>query len=142
MRSRSPAMRMVETTSRRSTAIGWRRASVVDGLLLDLVLQQVEAAVRRDHLLGQLQIALGERTGGLGQRAAGARAHLGDHAAEHLEVGVEGGDRVRRNPQAAVSWLMDDSAPCLGASLGASLEASLPDLRAMRREKMLTRTAP
>ena len=61
-----------------------------DGFFLDLMLQVVDLAIRRDHLLRQLDIALQQRLGRIGERMAGAAAHLADHFGEGLQVGIEG----------------------------------------------------
>ena len=82
-------MRSALTISRRSTAIGWRRAMVSTALLLDLALQRVDRGVGRDHALGALGVALGERIDRIGDLLLGQAAHLGDHAGEILKIDVE-----------------------------------------------------
>ena len=47
-------------------------------------------AIRRDHLLRQLNIALQQRSGRIRERMARAAAHLADHSGEGLQVGIEG----------------------------------------------------
>ena len=61
-----------------------------DRALLDLALQGVDRGVGRDHALGALGVALGERIDGIRDLLLGQAAHLGDHAGEILQVDVEG----------------------------------------------------
>ena len=90
MRSRSLATRSAPTISRRSTAIGWRRAMVSTALSSISCCSASIAAVGRDHALGALDIALGQRVDGIRDLLLGEAAHLRDHAAELLQVDVEG----------------------------------------------------
>ncbi len=68
-----------------------------DGALLDLPLEDVEAAVRCDHRLGERQIAPKKRRDGIDQHLFGDAAHLGDAAPQVLQVVVIGTDDVLRH---------------------------------------------
>ena len=89
MRSRSLDTRNAATISRKSIAIGCRRAMVRIALLLDFALQGVDRGIGRDHLLGKLGVALGQRIDGIRDLLFGKPAHLGDQPRQLLQVGVE-----------------------------------------------------
>ena len=97
MRSTSPETRMAEIVSRRSTAIGWRRAMVRMALLLDLPLEDVKAAVGGDHALRQGLSPRTQRRDGVDEHLLGDAAHLGDAAAQILQFVVVGTDDVFRH---------------------------------------------
>ena len=87
-------MCIAATISRRSCAIGWRRAIISDRPVLDLALELVDAAVDDDDALGQLGVAAGERGDRVGDLLLGEAAHLGDLLRELAQLLVEGGDDV------------------------------------------------
>ena len=65
------------------------------GLLLDLALQRVDRARRRAMTrCASVGVAVGERVDRIGDLLFGKPAHLGDHAREILQIGVEGLDGV------------------------------------------------
>ena len=72
-----------------------------DRLLLDLALQRVDLGVGRGDALRQRAVALGQRVDRIGDLLLGQAAHLGDHAGEILQVGVEGLGRC-----ASVIWVV------------------------------------
>ena len=63
-----------------------------DRALLDLALQRVEPRVGGDDAMRELGVEIGERVHRVGQHFFGDAAHLGDAAAEDLEVLVVGSD--------------------------------------------------
>ena len=90
MRSRSFDTRNAPTISRRSTAIGWRRAMVrIARSSISRCSASIVGSSRHDALR-QRGVALGERIDRLGDLLFGEPAHLGDHAGEILQVAVEG----------------------------------------------------
>ena len=60
-----------------------------DRLLLDLVLQEVDLGVLGDDAPGQVRIVPVERIHGVADLTLRKGAHLGDHAGQFLEIGVE-----------------------------------------------------
>jgi hypothetical protein len=56
---------------------------------LDSALQEVDLGVLGDDALGQLRVVAVERIDGVANLALRKTAHLGDHAREFLEIGVE-----------------------------------------------------
>ncbi len=60
-----------------------------DRLLLDLALQEVDLGVLGDDALGQVGIVPVQRIDGVADLALRQTAHLGDHARQFLEIGVE-----------------------------------------------------
>ncbi len=89
IRSRSLDTRIAATISRRSTAIGWRRAMVRIAFSSISRCRLSMARSERDHALRQRGVALGERVDRVGDLLLGEAAHLGDHAGELLQIGVE-----------------------------------------------------
>ena len=83
-------MRSAPTISRRSTAIGWRRAMVSTAFSSISRCKRVDRGVGRHHALGEIGVALGQRIDRIGDLLLGQAAHLGDHAGEVLQVDVEG----------------------------------------------------
>ena len=89
MRSRSLASRNAPTISRKSTAIGWRRAIVSTAfssisrckasILASAAVTRCASAVSR----------LASASTEIGDLLFGEAAHFGDHAGEILQVGVE-----------------------------------------------------
>ena len=83
-------MRSALTISRRSTAIGWRRAMVSTALSSISCCKASMAAstpiTRRARSASRLASASTE----FGDLLLGEAAHLGDHAGEVLQVDVEG----------------------------------------------------
>ena len=63
-------------------------------LLLDLVLQGVDRRIPGDDAFRELDIALDQRTDGIGDLLLHEAAHLGDPARDLLQVGVERLGRV------------------------------------------------
>ena len=68
-----------------------------DHLFLDLALKRIDLRVAGDHLLGEQRVAPIERVDGVADLLLGEAAHLGDHAREILQIGVERLHRVFGN---------------------------------------------
>ena len=68
-----------------------------DRVLLDLALEHVEPRVGGDHGLGERRVAPHERVDGIDEHLLGDAAHLGDAAAQVLQLGVVGADDVFRH---------------------------------------------
>ena len=64
-------------------------------LFLDLALQGVDIGVGLRDALRERAVALGQRIDRIGDLLFGEAAHLGDHAREILQIGVEGLGRVQ-----------------------------------------------
>ena len=78
------------TISRRSTAIGWRRAMVrIAFSSISRCIASIVASVAIT-CCGELGVAVGQRVHGVGDLLLGEAAHLGDLAGELLQIGVEG----------------------------------------------------
>ena len=90
MRSRSLATRSAPTISRRSTAIGWRRAMVRMAFSSISRCSASICASAAITLLRELGVAARQRIDGVGDLLLGEAAHLGDHAGELLQIDVEG----------------------------------------------------
>jgi hypothetical protein len=65
-----------------------------DHLVFDLALQNVDRAVRADHLFGQARIALFERVERLAEVVLGQAAHLGDLLVEQSEFILVASDNM------------------------------------------------
>ena len=87
-------MRIAAIVSRRSCAIGWRRAMTRMARFLDLPLQLVDLLVGLDDLVREVRIGAQQRGDGALDDLLGAAAHLGDGAGEALQIVLEGGDDV------------------------------------------------
>ena len=79
---------------RRSLAMRLAPGDHQDGLLLQLALELVDAAVAGDRRLGELGIALLQRVEALRQQPLGQPAHLRDLLVEQLQLLVERPDDV------------------------------------------------
>ena len=91
MRSRSLATRSAPTISRRSTAIGWRRAMVRIAFSSISRCSASIVASAAITLAGELDVAARPaRATASAISLLGKAAHLGDHAGQLLQVGVEG----------------------------------------------------
>ena len=86
--------------SRRSRAIGWRRAIIWIAALLDLLLQLVDALVAGDDALGERGVAVDQRGHRIGNVLLGKAAHLGDLAGKVAQLVVERGNGVFRHGRA------------------------------------------
>ena len=93
-RSRSPETRIAATISRRSTAIGWRRAMVRIALSSISRCRSVEPRVAGDDRAGEVDVESRQRVHRVGQHLLGDAAHFGDLAAERFEFLVVGLDDV------------------------------------------------
>ncbi len=89
IRSRSVATRMAPTISRRSTAIGWRRAMVSTARSSIGALQDVDLDVGSHDPLAERDVAADQRVDGIDDHAFGQAAHLGDQPRQFLQIAVE-----------------------------------------------------
>ena len=89
IRSRSVATRIAPTISRRSTAIGWRRAMVSTARSSISALQIVDLGVGGDHALAERDVAADQRVDGIDDHALGKTAHLRDQPGQFLQIAVE-----------------------------------------------------
>ena len=88
-------MRMVDDDLAQVDGHRLARGDGRDGLLLDVVLQQVDGRVGGDHLLGQLDVAAQTAPRRVRERGLGAACHVADELVQGLEIGIVGGDGVR-----------------------------------------------
>jgi hypothetical protein len=88
MRSRAAAILIEDSTTRRSTAIGWRSASSFTVWSCTGSIEGVDAGIVGDHLLGGRGVAVAHGGESLGELAFGQPAHLVDRGVEPFQLFV------------------------------------------------------